>query len=480
MFLFTRPPRSRLLPLAAAVLALAVSFACSDEPSDQITGPQLQSTGLQPDIRAAILAQERHNPRLRATPGVVGTAVGLNPAGKAVVRVFTASAGVAGIPASVDNVPVSVEVTGMFTARSDPTTRQRPAPVGFSVGHYAITAGTIGARVKDGGGAVYILSNNHVLANSNNALVGDHELQPGPYDGGTDPGDLVGTLFAFQEIDFFGGDNLMDAAIALSSTADVGNSTPTDDGYGLPNAALFGDANNDGVFDNKAALLNLKVQKYGRTTKLTHGTVTGINGSVAVCYDFFIICWLSANYVDQLIITPGTFSGGGDSGSLIVTDDGNKNPVGLLFAGSSTQTIANRIDLVLNRFGVKVDGSAGPPPPPPPPPSSLHVGDLDATSASQGARKWKTSVTIRVHDGSHAAVASATVTGSWNSGATGSGSCTTGSNGACAVTKNNIPGQTGSVTFSVTGVTHATLTYDQTANHDPDGDSSGTAITVAR
>src|SRR5205823_4257550 len=77
-----------------------------------------------------------------------------------------------------------------------------------------------------------------------------------------------------------------------------------------------------------------------------------------------LTCTKSARYVDQFIIEPGTFSGGGDSGSLIVTDDGNLNPVALLFAGSSTVTIANRIDLVLNRFGVTIDGFSPPPPGP--------------------------------------------------------------------------------------------------------------------
>jgi hypothetical protein len=488
MFLSTKLSRPRLVPLAAVALVLAVSFGCSDEPSNSLTGPQLQSASPnsgQPDIRAALVAQERHNPQLRAIRGVVGTAVGLNPAGQAVVRVFTATAGVAGIPANLDNVPVSVEVTGIFSARSDPTKRLRPAPLGFSVGHFAITAGTIGARVKDVGGAVYILSNNHVLANSNDAILGDHELQPGPYDGGTDPADLIGTLFAFQEIYFDGPDNTMDAAIALSSTGDLDNSTPLDDGYGMPSAALFDDADADGYFDNIGDLLGRTVQKYGRTTKLTHGTITGINGSVSVCYwVFFGVCLTSANYVDQLIITPGTFSGGGDSGSLIVTDDGNKNPVGLLFAGSSSMTIGNRIDLVLKRFLVTVDGSTssggggggggggGV--------STMHVGDLDGISASQGAKKWKAGITIRIHDGSEAPVPNATVTGSWSGGTSGTGSCTTGTTGTCVVTKSNIPNQNGIVTFTVGNVTHATLTYDKTSNHDPDGDSNGTAITVAR
>src|SRR6185369_5617487 len=44
-------------------------------------------------------------------------------------------------------------------------------------------------------------------------------------------------------------------------------------------------------------------------------------------------------------------------------DDADKHPVALLFAGSDTETIANRIDLVLNYFAVTVDGGAAPPPP---------------------------------------------------------------------------------------------------------------------
>ncbi len=138
------------------------------------------------------------------------------------------------------------------------------------------------------------------------------------------------------------------------------------------------------MFDDVATLLGLNVQKYGRTTKLTHGQITGINATVTVCYEvFFGFCIKAARFVDQLVIEPGTFSGGGDSGSLIVTDDGNKNPVALLFAGSSTQTIANRIDLVLNQFGVTVDGGNSPPPTPM---TDVAITTVSApTSVTQGA-----------------------------------------------------------------------------------------------
>jgi hypothetical protein len=352
-----------------AVIAFGATIwsGCSDQQSDSLTTPsaRLQSSQASAQgVAAAIAAQERHTPALMRIPGVVGTAVGLLPDGRATVRIFLSGAGAPQLPDVLDGVPTRVTVSGLFMARSDPTTRLRPAPLGYSVGHPLITAGTIGALVANGAGSKFVLSNNHVLAASNDASVGDPMLQPGPFDGGTSS-DQIGTLFAFRPIDFTGGNNTFDAAIGLTTSANVTNSTPADDGYGPPSAAIYGDANGDGLFDNKSALLGLHVQKYGRTTELTHGQITGINATVSVCYEaVFIFCLKSANFVDQFIVTPGTFSGGGDSGSLIVSDDAGRNPVALLFAGSETETIANRIDLVLNYFGVTIDGGAAPPPTP--------------------------------------------------------------------------------------------------------------------
>jgi hypothetical protein len=351
----------------ALLTALLGLVACGGEP----TGPGLPGPG--PDlrtassaeVRAAVAVHARHVPALMATRGVVGTAVTRLANGQLGIKVLLETDGVSGVPTSIEGLPVTTLVTGRLMALSDPTTRQRPAPTGFSVGHPSITAGTIGARVVDAAGNVYVLSNNHVLANSNGATVGDPILQPGPFDGGT-AADQIATLFAFKPIVFSGtASNTIDAAIALSNPGDLGNATPSDDGYGTPGATIFGDANADGMFDDKTALLGLPVQKYGRTTKLTKGTITGINATVSICYEVvFIFCTKSARFVDQLIIDASGFSGGGDSGSLIVSDDANRNPVGLLFAGSSTQTIANRIDLVLSNFGVSIDdGNAAPPTP---------------------------------------------------------------------------------------------------------------------
>jgi hypothetical protein len=354
-------PRLQLRSLTG--LVVPVVLACTDAGRGSILAPQssLNLAGAQ-GVDVAIAAQERHTAALMRIPGVVGTSVGVNPAGQAVVQIYLADASVTGLPDALDGVPVRRQVTGRLMAWSDPTQKLRPAPLGYSVGHFAITAGTIGGRVRDAASNLFLLSNNHVLANSNGAAIGDAILQPGPVDGGT-AADQIGTLAAFKAIDFSGAGNTIDAALATANTTVLSNTTPPDDGYGMPSGAIWGDANNDRVFDNKNALINLNVQKFGRTTKLTKGAISGINATLSICYEVvFIFCIKSATFVDQIVIEPGAFSGGGDSGSMIVTDDANLNPVALLFAGSTAQTIANRIDLVLNHFGVSVDAGSSPPP----------------------------------------------------------------------------------------------------------------------
>src|SRR2546430_7919944 len=234
----------------AAVLTLiglgaSLWTGCSDRSPDALTDPlALRQPGLDrwQDIHSVLAVHKRRSEELLRIPGVVGTAVGLLPNGKLSLRVLLARHGVTGLPSVLDGVPVIAQVTGMLVAFSDPTKRQRPAPMGFSVGHPAITAGSIGARVVDGSGNVYALSNNHVLANSNDARIGDAALQPGPYDGGT-AADKIATLSAFKAIDFSGGPNSIDAAIAVSDMTNLDNTTPLDDGYGVPSSAIFGDAN---------------------------------------------------------------------------------------------------------------------------------------------------------------------------------------------------------------------------------------------
>ena len=332
-----------------------------------------------PLVQEAIGVQHRHLNWLMRIPDVVGTGVGIGPDGLPAIKVFTARHGVKGIPEWLESTPVHIEVTGMVVALGDTTARYRPAPIGVSTGHPAITAGTISARVKDAAGNVYALSNNHVSANQNNAnsiLIngfGDRALQPGPYDGGTDIDYYrIGNLYDFEPIDFtFAGENYIDAAIALSSLENLDNKTPSD-GYGTPSSVTT------------TASVGLDVQKYGRTTGLTKGEVSAMNVYVEVCYEqFWILCIKSAYFFDQIQISGEGFSGGGDSGSLIVTynptDPNEKKPVGLLFAGSDTTTFANRIDLVLDRFGVTIDDGTGTTPELPAVPSNLTAIPFNAT-----------------------------------------------------------------------------------------------------
>jgi hypothetical protein len=358
-------------------LALALS-GCQDRvstPLESGTDQQavLASAGAV-GLERAIAAQEQHNPRLLALPDVVGTAAGLAPDGTPAVLVLTKAPGVAGIPGSLDGVPVVVKVTGEIRAlqgnrpdkpvkpdkpggggkdkvKIDPTSRfDRPVPTGGSTGSEVgvCAAGTIGCRLTDGTN-VYALSNNHVYADENNAPIGSRVLQPGPLD--ADPQcainlqDGIGTLADFEPLDFSGGVNTIDAAIAVSSTDDLGNATPSN-GYGTPSSAIV------------PAALGQKVKKYGRTTGQTKGLVTGINFSGNVGYGE-PGNERSAYFENQILVQARRpFIGPGDSGSLLVTDNRSCNPVGLLFAGDETGTlaVANPIDAVLARFGVTVDG----------------------------------------------------------------------------------------------------------------------------
>jgi hypothetical protein len=112
-------------------------------------------------------------------------------------------------------------------------------------------------------------------------------------------------------------------------------------------------------------------------------------------------------------------------------------------------------------------------------PATIHIGDLDRSSAVSGS-KWNATVTIKVHTAAEGLLANATVTGNWTNGATGIVSCVTNSSGTCSVTKTGLSTKTTSVTFSVTGTTATSKTYQATANHDPDGDSAGTVIVVSK
>ena len=289
-------------------------------------------------LERIIAAQESHTERLLAIEGVVGTAAG----SEAVVVLVKSSKAAGKIPDDLDGVPVVVKVSGEILALSATDRYERPVPIGVSTGNEGEnSAGTIACRVTDGTN-VFALSNNHVYALENNASIGSKILQPGLYDTGGvfDENNVIGTLHAFEAIVFDGETgNTIDAAIGLCTTQTLGNATLSN-GYGTPEAGIV------------SAVVGEQVMKYGRTTEMTYGKITGVNATVRVGYSSG-----TALFVGQIIVEGAKpFIKAGDSGSLLVSDPG-RNPVGLLFAGnrSGKLAVANQIGLVLAEFGVTVD-----------------------------------------------------------------------------------------------------------------------------
>lgn len=287
------------------------------------------------------------------------------------------------IPDQLDGVPVQVLVQDVAELQGplgtvgfpvhpesgfcfdDPTrVFERPIPIGVSGWNREVNlcaTGTLGCRLEDtlDNDDKYILSNSHVLADNGAATIGDLVIQPGPIDFNCTfaPDSVVGSLVDFSNTIITTQDdrNFIDAAIASTSPLFMSTATPCN-GYGVPKE------------ETMLPSFGLEVMKYGRTTEFTTGLVniTSINVNIAVGEDIDGDPIL-ARYMNQIgIITDnnffGSFSAGGDSGSLVVTRDG-RNPVGLLFAGSSFITYANRIDVVLGLIGtgtLQVDGEPTP------------------------------------------------------------------------------------------------------------------------
>ncbi|WP_119461422.1 hypothetical protein [Rhodospirillaceae bacterium SYSU D60014] len=222
--------------------------------------------------------------------------------------------------------------------------RNRPLRIGGSIGHYGITAGTLGCFVRRRSDeAPMILSNNHVLADENRAEIGDAILQPGRYDGGRRGRDAIGYLADFVRLKPRAA-NAMDCAVAnLKPRLDF-------DPVKLTGLGRLGGLAGDGPPEIA------EVAKVGRTTGLTRGRITAFEiDNVIVGYD-------SGNlrFDDQIEIEgagDGPFSDGGDSGSLIV--DAERRGIALLFAGSDQGgsndqglTYANPLPAVLRRLRV--------------------------------------------------------------------------------------------------------------------------------
>lgn len=216
----------------------------------------------------------------------------------------------------------------------------RPLQPGLSVGHVDITAGTLGCFVIPTGARtpVFILSNNHVLANENKAKKGDSIIQPGRADGGQNPSDLVARLSKFIKLKKHG--NSLDAAVAA-----------LEEGLQYNPSLLRGLGKINGL-RTEPLDVGETVYKVGRTTGLTRGYISALE------VDNLIIGYDRGDLVfdGQIEIAPKgnePFSLGGDSGSLIV--DEQFRAIGLLFAGNDFDvTYANPIQSVIKALNVQL------------------------------------------------------------------------------------------------------------------------------
>ena len=358
--------------LASPVIAGSTEDrATGIENAQQRSGYRLPLTSAE-GLSTAIAAQEKHTDELMSRPGIHGTAVSVAADGSAVVKIFAdPSASITGLPTELEDTPVVIErmapvfaqnmdcaergldnCDAMPLAPDEPASQSawhpRPVPIGVSSGHTGVTAGTLGCRVSQGCHK-YALSNAHVFANENSGVVGDPILQPGPFDGGTNPADVIATLFDSVPI-VIGTTapvrNKVDAAIVATDETQVSMVTRSN-GYGQPRTTTV------------SPQVGLNVQKYGRTTALTHGYIDSINATINVGYRAG-----TARFINQIVIRPTNtaepFSMPGDSGSLIVVDGGtnDRRPTGLLFASTTDNlyTIANPINEVLSAFDITIDG----------------------------------------------------------------------------------------------------------------------------
>ena len=213
---------------------------------------------------------------------------------------------------------------------------------------------------------MFILSNNHVLAKENQpdstalSANGNVIVQPALLDRDPCPGldaDLTSDQVAFGvsyvALQFCRGKtcpvNTVDAAVAGTTVNDV-----SADGEILGIGVL-----NSTVLNYAGTPARIVVQKSGRTTGHTKGTVEAIGVSLRVSYDSG-----TAYFENQIRIRGCSmqFSDAGNSGSLIVTlpadGTGAAQPVGLLFAGGGADTFANPAASVLGALG-SVVGSVG-------------------------------------------------------------------------------------------------------------------------
>lgn len=295
----------------------------------------------------------------------------------------------------------------------------------------------------------------------------------------------------------------------LTSTTEQPTPTPTSTPGTGPNLALnkpvtvssAQDTSHDGTMavDGDLATLWQTAKAVGKNKLPAESITVDLEGSTSVSQ--VVLEW-EANYA-----TSYTIEGSNDNNTWVTmfsttTGDGGNDtvtfsPVSARYVRlNSTAWSSPSQRNWLKEFEIYAgSGSPAPTPPPTNTPTftptatptatpdngtTMHVGDLDGSSSPGKMNRWDVTVVVTIHNANEAPLASATVNGSWSSGASGSASCVTNSMGQCSFTKTSIRNNVANVIFTVNSVTHSTSSYLVTANHDPDGDSDGTTISVLK
>src|SRR5882724_9559146 len=276
-------------------------------------------------------------------------------------------------PTQSDGTPIPTTITAVSKANTASTgsamvtvqpqlnqrTQAGAVMLGTSGGNKTDTgnkccSGTLGSLVVRNG-VKYVLSNNHVLAKSDFGTAGDAITQPGLAETHCQLTGLntVANLSEFYNLQT-GSLPKIDAALAqivngsvdpngkillLGATATNGVPDP-----GMPASGASG--------TGKAATVGMNVAKSGRTSGLTCSSVMGLNVTSSV--DYTQNCdgtgtAFTITFADLVQVQGGTFSSGGDSGSLIV-EQATAEPVALLFGGNDTDTVGNAISDVMAFF----------------------------------------------------------------------------------------------------------------------------------
>ncbi len=377
-----------LLPLLALALVLstAVWTGCGSDSATTVTGPGIHEPAMDltvanPAIQRVMAIQNAHTPELFQVDGVVGTATGVDNQGTPVIKVYTArKIADNAIPMQIEGVAVETEVTGVFHAMKGPpgggggggghgggggggvshtALQSAPIQLGTSGGwRYDLAngyccGGTLGSLVQKGGNQ-YILSNYHVLeadivsgGNSRTAQAGDPVVQPGLIDVSCNAANAqnVATLSGIKSLP----NSNVDCAIAqvIPGMVDASGSI-----------LEIGTLSSSTV----SASIGQAVKKSGRTTGLTRSSISGLNATVSVSYENECAggTAFTKTFTGQIVIgnKHSGFLDSGDSGSLMVEDvSNNPRAVGLLFAGSRTDAIANPINEVLSFLNASMVGN---------------------------------------------------------------------------------------------------------------------------